>query len=106
MNYSRLDGPQAESNIAGRNSNKLKYIEDTTLMAESEEALQSFLTKVLEKTLESPLDGKEIKPVDSKGNQPWIFIRRTDAEALIIWPSDAKNQRIGKDHDLGKDWRQ
>ena len=54
---------------------------------------------VLEKTLESPLDCKEIKPVNPKGNQPWIFIGRTDAEAKapILWPPDAKTQLIGKD---------
>ena len=56
-----------------------------------------FQTVVLEKTLESPLDCKEIKPVNPKGNQPWIFIGRTDAEALILWPPDAKSQLIGKD---------
>ena len=58
--------------------------------------------------LESPLDSKEIKPVDPKGNQPWIFIGRTDVEAEtpILWPPDAKNQLIGKDPDGGKDWRQ
>ena len=62
----------------------------------------------LEKTLESPLDSKEIKPVSCKGNQPWIFIRRTDAEAEdpILWPPDEKNQLIGKDPVAGKDWRQ
>ena len=60
----------------------------------------------LEKTLESPLDSKEIKPVNSKGNQPWIFIGRTDAETPIYWPPDAKSQLIGKDPDAGKDWRQ
>ena len=65
-----------------------------------------FLTVVLEKTLESPLDSKEIKPVSHKGNQPWIFIKRTDAEAPIIWPPDAKKGLIGKDPDSGKDWRQ
>ena len=56
----------------------------------------------------SPLDCKEIKPVNSKGNQSWIFIGRTDAEAeaLILWPTDAKNWLIGKDPDAGKDWRQ
>ena len=52
---------------------------------------------VLEKTLESLLDCKEIKPVNPKGNQSWIFIGRTDAEALILWPPDAKSQLIGKD---------
>ena len=64
-----------------------------------------FWTVVLEKILESPLDCKEIKPVNSKGNQSWIFIGKTDAEAKtsILWPSDVKNQLIGKDPDAGKD---
>ena len=64
---------------------------------------------VLEKPLESPLDSsKEIKPVNPKGNQPWIFIRRTDAEAEapILWPPDVKSQLTGKDPDAGKDWGQ
>ena len=63
---------------------------------------------VLEKTLESPLDPKEIKPVNPRGNQPWIFIGRTDAEAEapIGWPPDVKNPLIRKDPDAGKDWRQ
>ena len=65
-----------------------------------------FWTVVLEKTLESPSDSKEIKPVDLKGRQPWIFIGRTDAEAPILWPPDSKSQLIGKDPDAGKDWRQ
>ena len=67
-----------------------------------------FWTVLLEKTLESPLDYKEIKPVNPKGNQSWIFIGRTDAEAEtpIIWPPDAKNRLIGKDPDAGKDWRE
>ena len=65
-----------------------------------------FSTVVLEKTLESPLDFKEIKPVNSKGNQYWIFIGRTDAEAPIFWPPDVKNWLIEKDPDAGKDWRQ
>ena len=67
-----------------------------------------FRTVVLEKTLESSLDCKEIQPVHPKGNQPWIFIGRTDAvaEALILWPPDSKNWLIGKDPDAGKDWRQ
>ena len=66
-----------------------------------------FLTVVLEKTLESPLDSKETKPVNPKGNQPCIFIGRTDAEAevLILWPPDAKNWLTGKDPDAGKDLR-
>ena len=65
-----------------------------------------FWPVVLEKTLESPLDCK-IKPVHPKGNQPWIFIGRTDAEAEapILWPPDAKNWLTGKDSDAGKDWR-
>ena len=59
-------------------------------------------------TLESHLDCKEIKPVNPKGNQPWIFIRRTDAEveAPILWPPDVKSWLTGKDLDPGKDWRQ
>ena len=63
---------------------------------------------VLEKTLESPLDNKEIKLVNPKGNQPWIFIGSTDAEAEapILWPPDANSQFIGKDRDAGKDWGQ
>ena len=62
-----------------------------------------FWTVVLEKTLESPLDCKEIQPVCPKGNQSWIFIGRTNAEALILWPPDAKSWFIGKDPDAGKD---
>ena len=67
-----------------------------------------FWTVVLEKTLESPLDCKEIQPVHPKGNQSWIFIGRTDAEAEtpILWPSDVKNSLIWKDPDAGKDWGQ
>ena len=57
------------------------------------------------RTLESPLCSKEIKPVNPKGNQSWIFIGRTDAEAPILWPLDAENCLIGKDSDAGKDWR-
>ena len=67
-----------------------------------------FWTVVLEKTLESPLDCKEIKPVHPKGNQSWIFIGRTEAKAEIpiLWPPDMKNWLIGTDPDVGKDWRQ
>ena len=67
-----------------------------------------FWTVVLEKTLESPLDCKKIQPVHSKGNQSWIFIGRTDAEAEtpIFWPPDAKNWHIWKVPDAGKDWMQ
>ena len=66
-----------------------------------------FQTVVLEKSLESPLDCKEIQPVYLKGNQPWIFIGRTDAEAEapMLWPPDAKNWLIWKDPDAEKDWR-
>ena len=64
-----------------------------------------FWTVLLEKTLESPLDCKEIQPVHHKGNQSWIFIGRTDAEASILWPPDAKNWLIGKDPNAGKDWK-
>ena len=60
----------------------------------------------LETTLESPLDSKEMEPVSPKGNQPWVFFGRTDAEAAILWPPDMKSQLIGKDFDAGKDWRQ
>ena len=70
--------------------------------------IDAFWTVVLEKTLESPLHCKEIKPANPKGNQSWIFIGRTDAEAEtpIHWPPDAKNWLIGKDPDAGKDWRE
>ena len=65
-----------------------------------------FWIVVLEKTLENPLDSKKIKPVNPKGNQSWIFIGRTDAEAPILCSPNAKNWLIGKDRDAGKDWRQ
>ena len=67
-----------------------------------------FWTVMLEKTLESPLDCKEIQPVHPKGDQSWVFIGRTDAEAEtpILWPLDAKSWLIGKDSDAGKHWRQ
>ena len=63
---------------------------------------------VLEKSLESPLDMREIKPVNPKGNQPWLFIGMTYAEAKtpVLWPPDVKSQLIGKDPDVGKGWRQ
>ena len=66
-----------------------------------------FWTVALKKALESPLDSKEIQPVNPKGNQSWIFIGRTDAKAEtpILWPPDAKNWLIGKDPDAGKDCR-
>ena len=67
-----------------------------------------FWTVVLEKTLESPLDWKEIKPVNSKGNQPWIYIGKinAEAEAPIVWPPNAKSQLIRKYPDAGNDWKQ
>ena len=69
--------------------------------------IDGFWTMVLDKTLESPLDCKEIHPVHPKGNQSWIFFGRTDAEAEtpILWPPDVKNWLIGKDTDAGKVWR-
>ena len=67
-----------------------------------------FWTVVLEKTLESPLDCKEMKPINPKGNHLWIFTGRTDAEAEapILWPPEARSQLIGKDPNAGKDWGQ
>ena len=82
--------------------------ESWTLYKESWETKNwCFWTVVLEKTLESPLDNKEIKPVHPKGNQPWIFIGRTDAEteAPIFWLPDVMDILIGKDPDTEKDWR-
>ena len=70
--------------------------------------IDAFETVVLDKTLDSPSDCKEIKPVNLKGNQPWIFTGRTDAEveAPVLWPPDAKSRLIGKDPDAGIDWGQ
>ena len=67
-----------------------------------------FWTVLLEKTLERPLDSKEIQPVHPEGNQSWIFIGKTDAKAEtpILWPPDTKNWLIWKDPNVGKDWRQ
>ena len=65
-----------------------------------------FRIVVLEKTLESPLDSEEIKPVNPKEKKPWLLIGRTDAEAPILWPPDVKSRLIGKDPEAGKDWRQ
>jgi len=67
-----------------------------------------FLTVVLDKTLESPLDCNKIQPVHTKADQPWVFIGRTDVEAEtpVFWPSDVKSWLIGKDPDIGKDWGQ
>ena len=65
-----------------------------------------FWAVVLEKTLKSPLDCKEIQPVHPKGHQSWVFIGRTDAETPIFWPPDAKSWLTWKDPDTGRDWRQ
>ena len=65
-----------------------------------------FQIVLLQKTLKGPLDSKEIKPVNPKGNQPWLFIGRTDAKALMLWPPDAKSWLTGKDPDAGEDWGQ
>ena len=94
-----LDESQAGINTARRNINKLRYADYTTLMAES---------VVLEKTLESPLDYKEIQPVHSEGDQLWVFFGRNDAKAEtpVLWPPHAKNWLIGKDSDAGRDWGQ
>ena len=66
-----------------------------------------FWTMVLEETLESPMECRDIKPVHPKGYQPWIYIGRTDAkaEAPVLWPPDAKNWLLGEDPDAGEDWR-
>ena len=86
----------------------LSYLRCHVLGLSPQHVHQTSSTVVLEKTLESPLDCKEIKPVNPKGNQHWIFMGRIDveAEAPILWPPDAKSRLIGKDPDGGKDWRQ
>ena len=77
-------------------------------MMEEDKFFERKIIYSIDYTLESPLDSKELKPVNPKGNQPWIFIERTDAEAEapILWPPDVKSQLIGKDPDAGKGWRQ
>ena len=77
-------------------------------MAQKKHSVNISFELVLENTLESSLDYKEITPVNPKGNQSWIFIGRTDAEAEapLLWPPDAKSQLIEKDPDVRKDWRQ
>ena len=84
MQNARLDEAKARIKTARRNINKLRYADYTTLMAES---------VVLEKTLESPLDYKEIQPVHSEGDQLWVFFGRNDAKAEtpVLWPPHAKN---------------
>ena len=86
----------------------MKYIYLYTYKEAESRRIGNFWIQVLEKTLESPLDCKEIKPVNPKGNQSWTFIGRTaaEAEAPILWPPDANSQLIGKDPDAGKDWGQ
>jgi len=81
--------------------------ESWTIKKAEHQRIDAFWTVVLEKTLESPLDCKDIKPVNPKGNQSWIFIVRTDVEtdAPILWPPDTKTQFTGKAPDAGKDWR-
>ena len=81
--------------------------ESWTVKKAERQRIAAFFTVLLEKTLESPFDSKEIQPVIAKGNQSWIFIGRTDAEAdtLIFWPPAVKNWLICKDPDVGKDWR-
>ena len=143
MQNARLDESQA-GKIARRNINKLRYADDTTLIAESEEELKRLLMKMKEQSekaglklnikktktiasspitswqiegekngrsdrlFESTIDGKEMKPVNPKGNQPWIYTGTTDAEAEtpILWSPDVRSWLTGKDSDAGKDWRQ
>ena len=83
------------------------YLCESWTINKAEPQRTCFWTVVLEKTFESPLDYKEIKPVNLKGNQSWIVIGRTDAktEAPVFWPPDAKSQLIGKGTDAGKDWK-
>ena len=80
--------------------------ESWTIKKDESRRIDAFWTAVLEKTLESPLDCKEIQPVHPKGDQPWVFIGRTDVEAEtpMFWPPDAKSWLTGKDPDTGKDW--
>ena len=109
------------SDVWVQNSIKFNYWIDQNILSDFSIASLNFLTNPtqhqpnttiqtveLEKTLESSLDSKEVKPVHPKGNQPWMFIGRTDgeAEAPILWPPDAKSQLIEKDPDAWKDWRQ
>ena len=124
MQNARLAELQAGIKIATRNIKNLRYADDTTLMAESKGELSSrcmrmweldhnegwvpknwcFQIVVLKKTLEITLDSKDIKAVNPKGNQPWILIGRTDAEAEapVFWPPDGKSWLTGKDSDVEK----
>ena len=94
-------------NMTWRNQSNIIICESWTIKKAERQWIDAF-DVVLEKTLESPLDCKEINPDNPKGNQSWIFIGSTDAEAEapILWPPDAKNWLIGKDPDARKDWRQ
>ena len=125
MRNTGLDEAQAGIKTASRNIKNLRYADDTTLMAESKGELSSrcmrmweldhnegwvpknwcFQIVVLKKTLEITLDSKDIKAVNPKGNQPWILIGRTDAEAEapVFWPPDGKSWLTGKDSDVEKD---
>ena len=80
--------------------------ESWTVKIDEHQKIDAFWTVVLEKTLETPLDFKEIQPVHPKGDQPWVFIGRTDAEAEmpILWPPHEKSWIIGKDSDAGRNW--
>ena len=89
--------------LLGSCSSTLGFI---SFKALSEKLIDAFELWCWEKTLESPLDSKEIQPFHPKGNQSWIFIGRTDAETPIVWPPEAKNWLIWNDADAGKDWRQ
>ena len=102
-----MGGLALVSKMGSKNSSKMGS-ENSWLVINSSLALKNwcFWSVVLEKTLKSPLDCKEIQPVHPKGNQSWIFTERTDVEAEtpILWPPDAKNWLIWKDPDAGKDW--
>ena len=95
----KLDESQVGIKTAERNSNNLRYADDITPMAEGEEKLKSLLMNVKEEN-----EKAGFKPVNLKGNQPWIFIGRTDAEAPVLWLSDVKSWLIGKNPDSGKYW--
>ena len=86
----------------------INFTPDTAGKRTGENTEEYFWTVVLEKTLESPLDCKEIQSVHPKGDQSWVFIGRTDAEAEtpILWPAHAKSWLIGKDPEAGRDWGQ
>ena len=94
--------------IKGLYSQSYDFSSNHVWMWELDHKEGCFWAVVLEKTLESPLDHKQIKPVNPKGNLPWVFIGRTGAkaEAPIFWPPDVKSQLTGKDPDAGKDWGQ